>query len=165
MGEILGKIGFDWKLALVNFVNIFIIFLLLKYFAFKPIRAIIEKRKKLVDESLEYAEKAKAYAQASEGKREELLVQAREEAEEIIERASQEVSALMSQSQRKAQQEREAILAKAQEEIAQKTKEMTEEVKKAAAELVSEGVKKILEGEVDETMNERIIKKVKTLHG
>jgi F0F1-type ATP synthase membrane subunit b/b' len=40
---ILGKIGFDWQVALANLVNFLIIFWILKKFAFKPVREILQK--------------------------------------------------------------------------------------------------------------------------
>jgi F0F1-type ATP synthase membrane subunit b/b' len=56
--EILGKIGFDWQVALANLVNFLIIVFLLKKFAFKPIAKIIQDRQNKINEGLENAKKA-----------------------------------------------------------------------------------------------------------
>lgn len=55
---ILQKIGFDWQVALANLVNFLIILFILKKFAFKPIKKIIEDRQDKINEGLLKAEEA-----------------------------------------------------------------------------------------------------------
>lgn len=159
MEEILGKIGFDWKLALVNFVNVFLIFLVLRKWAFKPIQEIIQKRKNLVDQSLEGARKAEESVAGAKQEQQAILTKAREDAQAVIERAEDESKGIIGAGRVKALKEQEEILHKANLQIKQSQKEAMDEVKAEAASLISLGVKKILAEEVDEKMNERIIKR------
>ena len=51
--EILGKIGFDWQVALASLVNFLIILFVLKKFAFKPIKKLIQERQNKINEGIE----------------------------------------------------------------------------------------------------------------
>lgn len=164
MNEVLGKIGFDWHLAIINFVNIFIIFLVLKKWAFGPIGKIIEERRSRVEVSMRSAEDAKRASALAEKEREDILLGAKKEASSIIERASKEGEGILEHSRGKALHERDDILHKASLEIAEGKRKAEGELKSHAAELISASVKKILRSEVDNDMNERIIKKSKRIN-
>ena len=159
MQEVLGKLGFEWKLALVNFVNIFVIFLVLRKWAFKPIQEIIQKRKNLVDQSLEDARKAEESVEGAQQEKQSILTKARKDAQGIVERAEGEGKGVVEAGRVKALKEHEEIMHKANLEIDQSKKESMDAVKAEAANLIGLGVKKILAEEVDEKMNERIIKR------
>jgi F-type H+-transporting ATPase subunit b len=155
--EILGKIGFDWQLALINFVNIFIIFLILKRFAFRPIQNIIDKRKTIVEEGLLKTEQAEKSLLASEENGKKIILRARKEAVGILETATEESRGIVEEGKVRLSKEKDNMLKKAGLEIKAKEKESEDKLKEEAAGLIAGGVKKILGREVDKEMNERII--------
>ena len=144
MQEVLGKIGFEWKLALVNFVNVFVIFLVLKKWAFKPIQKIIQERKSLVDQSLEDARKAEESVEGARQEKQSILTEARKDAQGIVERAEGEGKGVIEAGRAKSLKEHEEIMHKAKLEIEQSKKESMDAVKAEAANLIGLGVKKIL---------------------
>lgn len=161
MDAVLGKIGFDWQLALFNFVNIFLIFLILKKWAFGPISQIIEKRKIAIEEGIASAKQAQNALDAAKETKEVILAQAREEARAIIQGAEKEAKGLVETSRATALKEHGEIVHKAQLDIEVNQKEASEKLRKEAGSLIARSVRKILGEEVDEKMNERIIQKVK----
>lgn len=56
--EILGKIGFDWQVALVNTINFLLVFFLLQKFLFPTLRKAVEDRRAKIKEGLDKAQEA-----------------------------------------------------------------------------------------------------------
>src|SRR3989344_294671 len=71
--EILQKIGFDWQVALANLFNFLIILFLLKQFAFKPIKKVIDERQIKINEGLENAKKAKTELMMANQNKEKII--------------------------------------------------------------------------------------------
>ena len=118
-----------------------------------------QKRKTLVDQSLENARKAEESVTGAKQEQQAILTKARQDAQGVIERAEDESKGIVLAGKSKALKEQEEILHKADQQIKQSQKESMDAVKAQAATLITQGVKKILAEEVDEKMNERIIKR------
>ncbi|SHI98586.1 F0F1 ATP synthase subunit B [Parasporobacterium paucivorans] len=88
-------------------IDLIILFLILKKFLFKPLLAVIEKRKSLIDDSLSSAEEKEASAFALQEKYEYELNVSKVKSDELI-----------NESREKAQKEYERILAEAKLEAA-----------------------------------------------
>ena len=158
--EILGKIGFDWKLALANLINIGIIFLVLYKFAFKPIRQKIEERETSIKKGLSQAHDAEIALKEAQDEREEIIKQAKRDAVLILEETERQRKNILKEAEVKALKERGTILEKAQMEIEGKQAEMERALNEKSAELISRGVTVMLQAEMTEEINERIIKKM-----
>jgi len=163
--EILGKIGFDWKLALANLVNIGIIFLVLHYFAWKPIKRKLQERDRVVKEGLSHARKAEASLKDAESEKGEIIAQAKRDALIIIEDAERERKKIVHDAHMQAEKHTSTMLEKAARDIEESRAVMEREVEAGAAELVTESVRKILKAEVTPEMNERIVKEIVKNHG
>ncbi|MCD6471310.1 hypothetical protein J7K86_02155, partial [bacterium] len=85
----LGKIGFDWKLLIIQIINFLVLYYLVKIFFFKPIIQSIKKdiaEKKRVEEEKKLIEKK--VAEWSKEK-EKLLKEAESKANKIIHEADE----------------------------------------------------------------------------
>lgn len=162
--EILGKIGFDWQLALANLINIGIIFLVLYKFAFTPIKKKIEEREASIKKGLSQAHDAEVVLKEAHDEKEEIIKQAKRDAILVLEETERQRKNILKDAEVKAQEERDAILKKAQLEIEGKQAEMERALNEKSAELISRGVAQMLEEEMTPEINERIIKKM-THHG
>jgi len=162
--EILGKIGFDWRLALANLINIGIIFLILYKFAFKPIKQKIEEREASIKKGLSQAHDAEIALKEAGDEREEIIKQAKRDAILILEETERQRKNILKEVEVKALKDKEAMLHKAQIEIEGKQEEMERALNEKSAELISRGVERMLQEEMTPEMNERIIKKM-THHG
>jgi F-type H+-transporting ATPase subunit b len=154
--EILGRIGFDWQVALANLVNFLIIFLLLKYFAFKPIAKIIKKRKDKIQKGLDDAQQAETNLMMAEEQAAEISDKARADANEIIAAAQGRVDTLMLKAEEVAHGRANAILNEAHKTAEKERSKMEREVRGQAAGLVVESVKKILQENMTEKEHEKI---------
>lgn len=158
--DILGNIGFDWKVALANLVNFLIIFYLLKRFAFPKIDAVLKKRKDTIKEGLDNATRAETELQKATQLREEKLDEAKGEAHEILAGAHMEEKAIVSAAVEKAQRAADKEHQAGQARIQHDKQEMEYVFKEEAAELVLRGVEKVMRSEMNKEKNERFIQEI-----
>lgn len=160
--DILGRIGFDWQVALANLINFLIIFWILKRYAFKPIQEVIAKRRKEIDTGLDQAQEAETELMMAKQKAEGIISEAKQEANTLVSSAKERGDVLVADAQSKATTEHDRIIADGKA-LAQKELESAEqELEKKAATLVVDGVKKILGDTITEEQNETITKKALT---
>ncbi len=159
MLEILGKIGFDWQVALANLINFMLVFWLLKKFAFGPIKKVIAERKDKIDQGLEDAQRAATDRQMAEQLREETLMDAKQEANIIVADANTKGKGLIEDAKNGAEDERSSILAKAQVDAEGVHEKMKGEFTKEAIDLILSTTEKLLKSSVDVKANEEFIKK------
>lgn len=160
MLEILGKIGFDWQVALANFVNFVIIFLVLRKFAFKPINKIIKERQGKIDEGLENAKRAETELLIAEETRAKKMESAKLEANSIIGEAQNKGDAIIASAKDEALGQKASIIKEGEVQIANKKEMLKKELEKETADLIIDGVEKILKESLSKEDQEKYIKKV-----
>ncbi len=127
--NILGSLGFNWHVALANFVNFLIILFILNKFFFGKIGKVIQTRHDVIERGLSQASDAeKALAHAEEEKK-KIVKEARKEGQEII--ASAEVNATALAESIASEADAEA--ARKLEAIAEKEAKLKESVEKEFA--------------------------------
>lgn len=159
MLEILGKIGFDWQVALANLFNFVIIFLILKKFAFKPIFKIINERQQKIDQGLNDAEKAKTDLVQAEEIKKLKLEEAKSKANQIIGDAQKHGDKIISLSEIDAEKAKKEILKEGQKELEDQKKKMEKKLEKEVSEMIMSGVEKVLKENLSKTEKDKIIAK------
>ncbi len=161
--DILSKLGFDWKLALMNLINVGIIFFLLKKYLFGTISTKLEERRALIKDGLEKAEKAKTEWVMAQQKAQELIDEAKVQANEILARSHEQAVQLEEKMRLKAQEEVRAIVEQARKQIESERVSMMEQVRVMAVELVVSTTEKVLgkkmDSEQDKTFISSLLKK------
>lgn len=104
--NILGSVGFNWHVALANFINFLIILFILNKFFFGKLGRLISNRQEVIERGI---------AQASEA--EKALVRAEEEKKEIIHGAKKEGHTILSEAQAEAEALAATIKKDAEEEV------------------------------------------------
>lgn len=160
MLEILGKIGFDWQVALANFVNFVIIFLVLRHFAFKPINKIITERQHKIDEGLDNAKRAETELLMAENTRNEKIAEAKKEANTIIGDAQKKGDEIVAESKAQAEDERASIVASGEREAKEKKEAIKKELEVETANLVVDSMEKVLRESFDDKSQKDYIKKI-----
>ncbi len=147
MLEILGKIGFDWHLALANLVNFVVVFLVLKKMFFAPIESAIASRQARVSSDLKSAEEAKSALEEALKQKTEILIEAKTEAGLIVDSAIQKSKAVESEALSKTEAEIVDKKQKALQEIALAEVEMRKKIEAEATELAILSARKIIGAE------------------
>ncbi len=155
---ILGKIGFDWQVALVNLVNFLIIFFVLRHLAFKPIQRVIEKRQEVIKKGLEDAKQAEIDRQMAGELREETLLDAKKEANVIVGNATEKGKEAIEEAKTQAMTERAIILEKASADAESLHVKMKDEFRGEAVDIVLSATKSLFQKEMNSPKNEEFIK-------
>ncbi len=128
--------GVDTQLLLSQALSFCIVCVLLYFFAYKRVLAILEERRQRIADGLANAEKIKLELQRTEQARQELLAQANVQANQLIEEARAAAARVREQETQKAVTAAEQIIAKAREAAAADHARMLTELKREVGRLV-----------------------------
>jgi len=158
MLEILGKVGFDWQVALANLINFGLVFIVLNFLVFKPLKKVIQERKEKIDAGLSNAERAKEVLQEASFKKDDLLRDAYKESQDIIGKAKEERSKIISSAGDDANEEASKIRQNALEEADMILKKADEDITYKAVGVILSGVEKVLKAKMTKDINEKYVK-------
>ena len=150
--------GIDAKILIAQIVNFSLVAIALYYFAFKPVLATIEERKKTIADGLEFAEEAKAKLADSEKHHAATLQKAQQEAQAILAEARDNAKALVDKGSEEASARSEDMITKAKQAIELERKKMLTEVREEVTRLVVDTSSKVLSKELTEDDKSRFSK-------
>ena len=160
------RFGVDLPHFAAQCVSFAIVAFVLQRYAYKPILAVLDERKKRIKESLDNAEKIKQELASTQTKVQEILVQAGQQASKMIEEARAAAAKVQEQETQKAIAVAEQIVARAREAAAQDYARMLAELKKEVGRLVVQTtatvVGKILTPEDQRRLTEETAKELTT---
>lgn len=136
MGETLNTLGIQWPKLIAQVINFAIVMFVLWKWAYKPVLKMLELRREKVAESITNADKIKAELAATEAKRLEILNQANDQANRLIQEAREAAARVQAQETQRAVAQAEQIVAKAREATAQDHARMLIELKREVGRLV-----------------------------
>ncbi len=137
-------------------VVVAILFIVTKYIL-PPLNKAMEKRQATIRASLEAAEMARAEAAAAGDERASVLVQARDQAREIVAAAQALADQVKAEAGGRGQAEYERIVASADGEIATARQRAIDEASARIGEIVFDLVTKIVGREVDQSTHQDLI--------
>jgi F-type H+-transporting ATPase subunit b len=137
--------------------NLFIQVYLIKRFLFKPINAMLEKRKALADAQIQDAVKAKDEAEAMKAEYEQNMQEAKAKAGEILATAQKTATLQSEEMLRDASQQAAALKAKAENDIAQEKRKAVNEIKDEIGGMAMEIAGKVIERELNEEDHAKLI--------
>lgn len=159
MEEFLAFVTIDVWTLIFTWGNLIILFLLMKKFLFKPVKDILEKRKKEIDEMYESADSSKTEAERLLSEYEEKLSGVKEEADGILKTAKSRAEQKEEEILENARNDAAKIIARAERETEiEKSKakaELLEEISSLATSMAS----KILEKNITESDHKDMIDK------
>jgi F-type H+-transporting ATPase subunit b len=107
--------GWNWQLFLSQVVSFCIVAFLLRRFAYKPILAVLEERRRKIEEGQLNAEKIKKELAEAEKRYQEILAKANADAQKMIDEARESSAHLAERKAQEAIAAAEQIMAKARE--------------------------------------------------
>lgn len=136
--QIAHTFGANWPALISNIISFTVVALLLKVYAFGPIRQVLQKRTALIEESLANAEKIKGELAKAQSKAGEIISQASQEGTRLIEEARAAAAAETEKSRQQAVTDAQDILAKAQAAGEAELTRLKAELRKEVTRLVVE---------------------------
>lgn len=136
--QIAQTFGVDWPHLIAQIISFSIVAALLYRFAYHPVLAMLEERRKQIADGLAAAEKNKAELAKTEAERQQVIAQANAQANQLIDEARNSAARIREQKVQEAAAEAEQIVAKAREEAAREHDRMFAELKREVGKLVVE---------------------------
>lgn len=143
-----------------TWLNLLVIFLIVKKFLFKPIKGIIEKRQNEVKDMYLRAEEAEKKAQNLETQYTELLTKARLEAAEIVKNATEAAQSKADTIVEQAKVKAMELLEKTQAQIQREKDESLREAFNKVSDVVLITASKLIEKEMTMEDHKEIIEKI-----
>jgi F-type H+-transporting ATPase subunit b len=159
MDELVKTFHIDIKLMLAQVVNFSIVLFVLYKFAYGPILKNLNSRTDKIEKGIKDAQEATTKLTEMEKKEKEVLTQAKEESQKIINQAEETARKSKELIATEAKAQSEKILADAQRRIEEEKGKMLAEVKAEIAGLVVLATEKILHEKIDTTKDSELINK------
>ncbi len=156
----MSAIGIDWQVLLAQLINFGILFGLLFFLLYKPMRRTFDARSNRIRESMEQAEQIKEQMARTEEQVREQLAAARREGQDILAQAAQMGDRLKEEARGEARQEAEVIVARARTEIERERDEAIDEVKRQFVDLAITAAEKVVNETLDREKHRRLIEEV-----
>jgi F-type H+-transporting ATPase subunit b len=135
--------GWNWQLFLSQVVSFSIVVFLLRRFAYKPILAVLEDRRRRIEEGLINADKIKKELAEAEKRYQEIVAKANAAAQKMIDEARESSAHLAERKQQEAIAAAEQIIAKAREAASLEHERTMESMKRELGRLVVETTAKV----------------------
>jgi F-type H+-transporting ATPase subunit b len=150
-------LGIDaWKLLAQ--IAAFLVFLILFWkFASKPLLTMLDERQARVQEGLEAAQKMQDQLQATAAKNDEVLAEARRQAQDILVQAREQGDAAIARAQEQAGKQADEYMARAQATLRAETEQARQQLRNEVADLAVLAAGNIVRKELDPKAQAKLI--------
>jgi len=135
--------GWNWQLFLSQVISFSIVAILLRKFAYKPILAVLEDRRRKIEEGQLNAEKIRKELAEAEKRYQEIVGKANADAQRMIDEARESSAHLADRKQQEAITAAEQIVAKAKEAAALEHDRQMQNLKRELGRLVIDTTAKV----------------------
>jgi F-type H+-transporting ATPase subunit b len=143
MDTVAQQFGVYWPNLIAQVVLFVIVYFVLRKYAFGPIVAMLEERRRRIEEGQLNAEQIKRQLAAAQAKYEEIVARASAEAQRLIEEVRLSSERLADQKRQEAITEAEQILTKARDALVQERERTMEDLKHDFGRMVIETTAKV----------------------
>jgi F-type H+-transporting ATPase subunit b len=137
------QFGVYWPNLIAQIILFFIVYWVLSKFAFKPIMAMLEERRRRIEEGQINAEKIKQQLAEAQIKYEETLARANADAQRLIDEVKASGEKLAEEKRQAALAEAQEIVRRTQESLSLERERTMAELKKEVGRLVAETTEKV----------------------
>lgn len=150
----------DWKIIIAQAINFIVVFLVLYFFALKPLKKLMKERSDRIAGGLADAQTNAAMLADTKKEYDAVLAKARIEAHEIFQEGKAQAQAKKDEMIEVAKHDVEGMIANGKKMLESEKVKMIEEAKKEIVSLVVKATEKLLEDHDDKKFDDKIIKKV-----
>ena len=144
-------------LILWTILTFFLLLVLLRLFAWKPILGIIEERERMIRDSLEASRRAREEAETALAENRRILAQARDAASTIVQQGAEEAEEVKAGILEKARNEHDGLIRRGRDEIERETRSAIQEIRGVTADLALAAAEKLIETRMDEEINRKLV--------
>jgi len=130
---------------------------LLGKFAWKPLLMTLEERERTIRESLEQAQKARAEAEDTLRRNQEILAQARRETALIIEQGKREAESMRGEILAQARKEAQDLVEQGKRQVQYEQKQAIEQLRRQVADLAIQAAERLISRSLDDTKQRELL--------
>ena len=156
----IGALGISLSAFLIQLITFLFVFLLLKKYAFKPIVALLEERRKTIDNGVKAGIEFSKQRAKLEADHDKVMSEVRVEADKIIANAHKEARDIIRAAEKTVSRKVEAIMSDAEVRIEGESTRAKLALEKDIVGLISEATEAIVGEKVDMKKDGEIIEKI-----
>ena len=153
-------IGIAWQGLIAQLVSFAILFVILTFLLYRPVRRILDERSNRIKESMDQVEQIKVKMAETEERVREQLEAARREGQTVMAQAGQMGERVKEEARLEARREAESIMARARIEIDRERDEAIEDLRRQFVELAILAAEKVINETLDKEKHRRLIDEV-----
>jgi len=157
-GGMFGSLGIDWKVMILQLIAFGVLVFVLAKWVYPPILAMLDRRQKLIDDSIKAAKKASADSEKAAKDIAQQLSKARVEAEDIVAAAHKQTEQILVDANQEAERRSEATVAAARAQLARDVETARKTLRDETANLVALATEKVVDEKVDMTKDAKLIR-------
>ena len=146
-------------LILWTWITFILLFLILRKYAWNPLKETVEKREKDIAEGVENAAKIKESLAALEEKQKKILEEAEKQRQAIIQEAKEIAERTARSIENKAKETADKIVTNAKEEIGNERQKAISELKRETVEIIIEASSNLIKQNLDTKTNRTLVEK------
>lgn len=156
-GSVLDALGIDWKLLVFQVIAFLLLIWLLAKFVFPALIKAVDDRQKRIETGLKEAAEARRALENAEAKADEVLAEARKDAEALLQRSQEEAANALLAAETKAKERSEQIVAESRATLAADVRKAREVLKKDTIALVAAATERVVGEKVDAKKDAELI--------
>lgn len=160
INDVLGNIGFNWHVAILNFFNFLVILFILNKFFFKKIGNTINKRDVYIKEGVANAKNAKHKIEEAEMNAKNIIHQSRIDGQSIVDESADRAESVARDIKLKAEHEAESLRDKLKKAIATSDDKAMDSLANATPELLQKVFAQIIGEKMTTEVNAKYIKNI-----
>jgi F-type H+-transporting ATPase subunit b len=133
-----------------------LVFLLLRKFAWKPLREQLEAREKRIQDTVDKADQVKSEAETLLDTHRELMDRAKSDAQEIINEGRTAAERIQQEAEKVGESEARTLVDRAKKEIDLQTKKALEEIRRETVDLTIIAASQVLQRSIDDEDHRRL---------
>ncbi len=165
MDSLISTFHIDWKIMLAQAINFGIVFLVLWYFAIKPIRKLMDERSHKIAEGLAQGTQNAMLLADTQKAYDEALAQARKEGADILTEAKRSADLKRAELLKVAEADVEALMKNGKTSLLAEKQKMLDDAKKELGSMVIQATEKVLTGtvtpKIDAVLIDQAVKELK----
>ncbi len=156
----IAALGFNLPGLVAQLVNFLILMIVLRLFLYRPLLRILDQRRERIQEGLSKAEQAAEQASASEDEARRAMEEARAEGREAVQAAQEAAERLRQELEDRARQDAEQIITRARQEVQAERDRAIQQLHQQFADLTITAAERVIGQSLDRSAHQRLIDEV-----
>ena len=159
MDKVFTSLGLDWQSMIFQLIAFAILVFILAKFVYPPILAMLDRREKIIEESVRNAKEMNNKAAKMDDEISRKLADATAEAQDIVDSAREQGQQMVLDSEEVAAKRADSIVASARLQLNQDIEAARKTLRDEAAGLVAQATEKIIYEKMDSDEDQKLIKR------